>query len=94
MEILEIMEKRHSVRQYKDIPVEDDKRLIIDHMVKDINEETGFNFQVFYDEPNCFNSFMAKYGRFKNAKNYISLVGPKSIDLEEKVGYFGEKLVL
>lgn len=94
MEILEIMEKRHSVRQYLDKRIEDDKRLIIDHMVKNINDETGFHFQVFYDEPKCFNSIMAKYGRFKNANNYISLVGRKSSDFEERIGYYGEKLVL
>ena len=94
MEILEIMEKRHSVRQFTNKLIEDDKRLIIDHMVKELNDESALNIQVFYDEPNCFNSFLAHYGKFKNANNYISLVGRNTKELEEQVGYFGEKLVL
>ncbi len=94
MEILEIMEKRHSVRQYTDKKIEDDKRLIIDQMINDLNSETDLNIQVFYDEPNCFNSFMAHYGKFKNVNNYISFVGKKDNELEEKIGYYGERLVL
>ncbi len=34
------------------------------------------------------------YGSFSGVENYIALVGKKSQDLEEKVGYYGEKLVL
>ena len=94
MEILEVMEKRHSVRQYINKPIEDEKRLIIDHLIKDVNSENDLNFQVFYDEPNCFNSLLAKYGHFKNVKNYISLVGKKSEDLEVNAGYYGERIVL
>ena len=37
---------------------------------------------------------MAHYGSFLGVENYIALVGKKSPDLEEKVGYYGEKLVL
>ena len=35
---------------------------------------------------------MAHYGKFRNCKNYIALIGPKKD--EEKCGYYGEKLVL
>ena len=37
---------------------------------------------------------MAHYGGFKNVSNYIALIGPKDRELDEKCGYFGEKLVL
>ena len=37
---------------------------------------------------------MAHYGKFENAANYIALNGKKSEGLEERCGYFGEKLVL
>ena len=37
---------------------------------------------------------MAHYGKFAGVHNYIALVGPKGADLDEKSGYYGEKLVL
>lgn len=92
MEILELMEKRHSVRQYIKKPIEQEKRNEIDRRISEINEESGLNMQVFYDEPECFNSFMAHYGKFKNVENYIAVVGTKKE--WEKAGYYGEKLVL
>ena len=92
MEILELMEKRHSVRQYIKKPIEQEKRNEIDRCISEINEESGLNMQVFYDEPECFNSFMAHYGKFKNVENYIAVVGTKKE--WEKAGYYGEKLVL
>ena len=50
------------------------------------------SIQVFYDEPKCFDSFMAHYGKFENVKNYIAIVGNKND--QEKAGYYGEKIVL
>lgn len=94
MEILETMKKRHSVRQYKDMPIEPEKREILNKLVDEMNRESGSHIQIFYDEPNCFDSFMAHYGKFSGVKNYISLVGKKSQNLDEELGYYGEKLVL
>lgn len=94
MEILEIMEKRHSVRQYKDMPIEADKREVLDELCARLNAEAGLNMQIIYDEPKCFDSFMAHYGKFENVANYIALVGKKSPELDEKSGYCGEQLVL
>jgi hypothetical protein len=37
---------------------------------------------------------MARYGKFKNANNYLALVGKKDAYFEEKSGYYGEKIVL
>lgn len=48
--------------------------------------------QVFYDEPKCFDSFMAHYEKFSDVSNYIAIVGTKQD--WEKAGYYGEKLVL
>ena len=94
MEILEIMEQRHSVRQYSEQAIEQEKRLILDSLAEEINKETGMHIQIIYDEPKCFDSFMAHYGKFSGVRNYIALVGKKSVKLEETLGYYGEKLVL
>ncbi|MGN0352453.1 MAG: nitroreductase family protein [Roseburia sp.] len=94
MELLEIMKARHSVRQYLDQPIEVEKRNVLNQLVMEINAETGLHIQILYDEPKCFDSMMAHYGNFSGVKNYIALVGKKSVDLEEQVGYYGEKIVL
>lgn len=94
MEIMEIIKKRHSVRQYKDTPIEVEKREILNMLTTQINAESGLNIQIIYDEPKCFDSFMAHYGKFEGVSNYIALVGKKSPDLDEKLGYYGEQLVL
>lgn len=94
MEMLEIMEQRHSVRQYLDKPVEQEKRDALNAMAAQINEETGLHIQIFYDEPKCYDSFMAHYGKFTGVANYIALVGKKSPKLDNMLGYYGEKLAI
>ena len=37
---------------------------------------------------------MWKYGQFSGVKNYFVMAGPKGKEAEEKIGYYGEKLVL
>lgn len=94
MDILEIMKARHSVRQYTDKSIETEKRAALIEAVEAINKENGLHIQVIFDEPKCFNSMMAHYGKFSGVKNYICLVGRKGDNLEEKCGYYGERLVL
>lgn len=94
MDILEIMRERHSVRQYKDLPVPDELRTQFNEYITGLNEESGLNIQILYDEPKCFSSRTAKYGKFVNVKNYVSLVGIKSADLDKKAGFYGENFVL
>ena len=92
MDILELMKERHSVRQYKNQAIELAKREEIDALINDVNAKSELSIQAFYDEPKCFNSFMAHYGKFENVENYIAIVGNKNE--QEKAGYYGENIVL
>ncbi|MBQ4066507.1 MAG: nitroreductase [Clostridia bacterium] len=94
MDVLESMKRRHSVRQYKDIPIEAELVAILNDEIDAINKESGLHFQLITGEPVAFSGFMAHYGNFQGVSNYIALVGKKSRDLEEKCGYFGERLVM
>lgn len=94
MDMLELIKKRHSVRQYIEKPIEKEKRAVLDEMIAQINKDTDLNIQVFYDEPKCFDSFMGHYGKFTGANNYIALVGKKSPKCDELMGYYGEALAL
>lgn len=90
--MLKVVKERHSVRQFEDKKIEDEKRLILNGLVDEINKETGLNFQICYDEPEAFDTFMAHYGKFDGVKNYVALVGKKGAD--EAVGYNGERVAL
>ena len=96
MDITEAINNRHSVRQYKDIPIGEDLKKQLNALVEECNQESGLHIQLILDDPKCFDIFMAHYGmKFRNAVNYLALVGKKEIpDLDEKAGYYGEKLVL
>lgn len=94
MDILQAIEERHSVRQYSDKAIEREKRQALCDELKKINTESGLNIQILFDEPKCFDSMMAHYGKFFGVKNYIALVGKKGKSLEEKCGYYGERVAL
>lgn len=95
METMESIKSRHSVRQYADKRIENDKREVLDDLAWECNKKSGLNIQIIYDEPKCFKAFFSKIAKFKNCANYISIVGKKSDpDLDEKTGYYGEQLVL
>ena len=92
--IMEVMKARHSVRQYLDKPITEDIRKQLDEYTAQLNEQGNLNMQIIYDEPECFNSRLAHYGRFENCSNYIAIIGKKEADLDERAGYYGELLVL
>ena len=95
MDIKEAIKQRHSVRQYKDLPLAADAKEKLTALVNECNAQSGLNIQLICDDSECFNTFLAHYGKFKNANNYFAMVGKKSIkNLDELVGYYGEKLVL
>lgn len=93
MEIIELMKERHSVRQYTDKKIEKEKREVLNALIAKINQKAGLHIQIIYDEPKCFNSMMAHYGKFDGVNNYIALVREKSKP-DESLGYYGEQIVL
>lgn len=95
MDILELMKSRHSVRQYTNKSIEPEKRTELIKLAEECNKESGLNIQIIFDEPKCFNSVMSKITSFAGCENYIAIVGKKNdAKLEEKTGYFGERIVL
>ena len=94
MDLIQAMEQRHSVRQYLDKPIEGENLESLIKIIDECNAESGLHIQLVKDEPKAFDSRMAHYGNFKGVRNYIAMVGKKSGDLDEKCGYYGEKIVL
>lgn len=94
MDLKEAMEKRHSVRQYMDRPVEAEVLQALREEIAACNKEGNLHIQLVTNEPKAFDSFMAHYGKFSGVRNYIALIGEKGAGLDEKCGYYGERLVL
>jgi nitroreductase len=94
MTLLESIQARHSVRNYTDKKIDGEALEQLNKVVDSCNQESGLNIQLCLNEPRAFGGLMAKYGKFTNVRNYIALVGKKGPNLEEKSGYYGEKVVL
>ena len=94
MTIQEAIEARHSVRAYKKQPLTDDVVKAIEEKIIEINREGRLHAQMIQNEPKAFQGTLAKYGKFRNVTNYIVMAGQKADDLDERVGYYGEQLVL
>lgn len=94
MDIIQAIRERHSVRESSGKKIEKEKRQRLDALIEACNEESGLHIQIRYDDPFGFDSRLAYYGKFRNVDNYIVLAGIPSDDLQEKCGYYGEKIVL
>ena len=95
MTVLDAIKTRHSVRRYKDIPLNQITVAQLQHDIEQCNEKYNLHIQLITEEPNAFKTFMGKLGKFSGVRSYIALVGPKNDPiLVEKLGWCGEKLVL
>ena len=94
MTIQEAIQARHSVRAYKDQPLSEEIVKVLEDEIVKLNHEGQLHIQLICNEPKAFQGTMAKYGKFRNANNYLVMAGKKSEDLDERVGYYGEHLVL
>ena len=94
MTLEEAIEARHSVRAYKEQPLAENVVKVLEEKIAVLNREGKLHIQLIQNEPKAFLGTMAKYGKFRNVGNYIVMAGQKAYDLDERVGYYGEQLVL
>ena len=95
MDIIEAIKNRHSVRHYTEQPIETEKIERLRQLVEECNAQSGLHIQLITDEPRSFGeSLLARYGKFSNVKNYFAMIGKKCVELDQTVGYYGERLVL
>ena len=94
MTFLEAIEARHSVRAYREQPLTEDTAKLLEDKIDELNKVGNLHIQLIRDEPKAFQGTLAKYGKFRGVTNYFVMVGKKSNDLDERIGYYGEQLVL
>ena len=94
MELIEAIKSRHSVRKYTDQPIEVSKLATLRLAIEEANAESGLNIQLVVNEPKAFGSKLHTYGTFSGVMNYLVMAAPKGREWEEKIGYYGEKIVI
>lgn len=63
--------------------------------IEELNRASGLSFAFVEDAGEAFNAMRKSYGLFSGVRSVVVLKGPTSLpDLAEKIGYYGEQLML
>ncbi len=93
MTLLEAISARHSVRHYLEQPLAEDVAKTLQAKVDEVNAAGNLHIQLVRNEPKAYKGGFA-YGTFRGVTNYFVMAGKKSPSLDERIGYYGEQLVL
>lgn len=94
MTILEAMRARHAVRSYKDKKIEESVIKELQAEINRCNQKGNLSIQLIRNDTNVFKGLMANFVGFRGVSNYIALVGEFNENLEEKAGYYGQRIAL
>ena len=94
MDIIDAIEWRTSCRAYAEQAVEEEKIDAIRAEIERINEESGLHFQLYGPRVDGTALDLSTKMFASNPPWYAALVGRKGPIEEEKLGYYGERLVL
>jgi hypothetical protein len=93
--LLKSIDTRRSVRSYINKEIEQETQDKLNSLIAEVNGDNSFRFELVVNSSSAFADMKKTYGVFNGVKNYISIIvkdGNK--EALEKVGYYGEKLVL
>ena len=93
MELTEAIKTRHSVRKYLHKSISEEVTTALQEEIGECNRLGNLHIQLVLNEPKAFDG-IASYGKFKGVENYLVIAGKKAPDLDERIGYFGERVVL
>ena len=94
MTLQEAIIARHSVRKYTDRPIEAESVIALEEKIQEANALGGLHIQFVREEPRAFSSGIWQYGSFSGVRNYFVMAAPQGKEYEERIGYFGEQIVL
>ena len=86
--------KRHSVRNYKAVNIEEDKVKLIKEKIAELNAEGNLHLQFIEDAGKTYNKLLNRATGLGSATSVIACVGKDEGNLDERIGYYGEKLLL
>jgi len=92
---LEAVAVRKSRRTYNDIPLSSHEIDVLTNWINAFNLRESLSFQLVINRPDLFGGFIKSYGMLSGVRNFIVVAGPENDPhLFEKLGYYGELLVL
>lgn len=91
--LLTAIDERHSVRRYLPMPIDAKALALIKAKIEELNSIGRLHMHLVINEPKGFSGVLA-YGQFSGVMNYVIVAGEKDDTFDERVGYFGEQLVL
>lgn len=92
---LEAIEMRHSRRSYLSTPIASDSKKVLKAAIDNYNKISGLSIQFVENGSEAFKGFNLTYGMFHGVSSFLAMVGSTTeVNLNEKVGYYGELLVL
>ena len=94
MNEIDAIRQRHSVRQYKADRIEEEKVALIKAKIDELNAEGDLNLQFIEDAEKTYNKLFNRVSGLGSAPSVIACVGKDDKSLDQRVGYYGEKLVL
>lgn len=94
MTIKEAMLERHSVRNYQNKAIESEKIKALNELIAECNKEGNLNIQFLEDADETFNRLLNRAMGLARAPSVIACVGPDDETLDERMGYYGEKIVI
>ena len=94
MTLQEAIQARHSVRAYTGRPLTDEDAQALQEKIEELNRMGQLHIQLIRNEPKAFLGPFARYGKFRNVTDYLVMAGVKADDLDDRIGYYGEQLVL
>lgn len=91
---IEAIRARHSVRAYQNRKIEQEKVAQLKELIEQVNAEGDLHLQFAEDAGKTFQRILSKVMGLGSAPSVIACVGPDDDTLEERIGYYGEKIVL
>lgn len=83
-----------AVRRYKKREIEFEKIKALKEEIHRCNEEGKTSIQLILNESKAFSGFTSYFAGFRNVNNYIAIVEKFDRNSQEKLGYYGQHIVL
>lgn len=94
MDYIKLIRERHSVRDYLDKPIETEKVERLKEKIEECNAAGSLHIQFCPEAGKTFNRVLNRFMGLGSAPSVIACIGRDEDFLEERIGYFGEQIVL
>jgi len=95
MTLLQAVNIRRSRRKYIPTPLDTQKAAKLLELIEEYNQLGGFRIELVLNNGKAFNGLLKSYGMFSGVNDYIGLLADNNdASSAEKLGYYGELLVL